>query len=300
MLTMGILYAHYTPELSSSPEGVLDFFSSPGESIPSMLTRMAGMENRTLQRSAARLKKMSVTQVRDSWSAAVEWLTTWDDPILARHTNRTTIPWWRLQHGKHPMTIYFRLHPMDARGRLRSFFWLLLEQMTTYLAQRPGRRDRRVLYDIFDDMAEFGRLPIAADIASYRRKDRIYLMGSFQTPTQWWHAAGKYDGLFGSCGVWVIYRQNEPDAAAYLSKKLGERTVIERTMQVSQSGLVGTSRQSRGYRAHGRQLLDPGELMSLDPDEVVVCVLRHKVKAQRLNVYTDRRFKNRLQNGTKG
>jgi type IV secretion system protein VirD4 len=294
ILPLGLLYTRYGPGQRCSYEGLLDFFTAPRQPIPVLLQRILAMGHKHMRRIASLLTEETPSKLRDDWLAAAEWLLPWNSAVLAYNTNATTIPWQDLQHGPKPSTLYIRMSPADARGRLRPVLRLVLDQMLFQLTNRPPSDYDHPIYLILDDVAELGRLPIMDDVASFKRKFGFQLMAVFQSPSQAWHETGRFTTLFNACGCWVIYRQNEPDSAKYLAEKLGETTVTETVERVEVSPFGAARRRARTKQQRRRMLLTPGEVGSIPPDKVAICIKDQKVWADQVNVYEDVNFQGRI------
>jgi type IV secretion system protein VirD4 len=293
IIPLAILYGHESGTFSTFA-GMLDYFSDPSRTVEQALRAMGGMPHPTLQRGVGRLTKQVLNQLRHDWTAAAEWLTLWEGPILARNTSRTTIPWAAMQHGARPMTVYLRIASGDAHGRLRPVVRMLLDQVLFQLTNRPPTTHVRELILVLDDVGELGYFGILEDIAAFKRKWGLRLMLPFQSPSQVWHEQGRFAGVLNSCGCWVIYRQNDPDSARYLAEKLGERTVEAPADRVSSKGWLTRPTRTVGESVYRRDLLSAGEILSLRRDEVIVCIRGSKVRAKRINAYRRQPFAGRL------
>jgi len=267
---------------------MLDVFSDVTKKPRVFLQSLAHHEHPSIRRGAGRLLQQSERKLSDDWSAATEWLTRWEDPKLARSTSRTTIPWRALQVGPDPMTLYIRVSSDDARGRLHRLIRMTYDLMVFQLAHTGVRSQRRELDWYFDDVGILGDFPPLDDIAVEHRKDRYRMIAAFQAPEQAWHESGRYAGLLNSCGCWVIYRQNSPDSAKFLEAKLGETTVMEPLQRVTTS--IGRWGRSRSLQPYKRPMLTYGEIQSMRPGKVVVCLRDLKVQGDRISVYADRHF----------
>lgn len=286
VLTSQYVAHEHTPP-SCTFEEMLDFFSLPKKPVK-VLEELTQHWHPSVSRGASRMLQQTPRKIQDDWTAAAEWLTRWEDPKLSRNTSATTIPWRELQHGDRPMTIYLRMSSDDARGRLNRLVRMIYDLMVFQLTHRGIRDYRRELDWYFDDVGVLGDFPPMDDIVVEHRKDGFRLIAAFQSPEQAWHESGRYAGLLNSCGCWVISRQNSPDSAKFLEAKLGDTTVTEAVDRVNTSGW--RFGHSRGMQAYKRPLLTYGEIQSMAPGQVVMCVRHLKVYGQRMNVYEDRRF----------
>jgi len=273
---------------------MLDFYSSSELKPREVLQSMTSHPHPSVRRGASRLLQKTPQKLQDDWNAATEWLTRWEDPQLARATSATTIPWQTMQTGPTPMTLYFRISSDDARGRLHRLYRMVTDLMVFQLAElkRAHAGSVRDLDWVFDDVGVLGDFPPLEDIVVEHRKDQFRLMAMFQAPEQAWHDAGHRSGLLNSCGCWVISRQNSPDSAKFLESKLAETTVVE---PVDRTTIGSTWSRSRGVQSYKRPLMTFGEIQSMAPGEVVMCLRHLKVKGERLNVYHDRVFQKVLQ-----
>jgi type IV secretory pathway TraG/TraD family ATPase VirD4 len=294
IIPLSMMLTHYSTRFAHSYEGLLDFFSTPGFSIQDAITLMSQSPFQTLRRGAARLHNQDARVLKADWAAAAEWLTLWESQVLARNTNGTTIPWEQLEQGPSPMTVYFKVSPSDARGRLRPVIRLMLDQVLFLITNRASMDYVRELLMLFEDADNLGPLPILAEIGTDKRKYGLRLMLLYQSPAQLRIGIDYHGPLLNSCGCWVVYGQYEPDDAAYLSRKFAETTVLEPMDRISHRSGQLSRTLSRGVQTRTVALMPAGELLSLDRDQILICVEGKKIKARRINAERRAPFKGRL------
>lgn len=208
---------------------------------------------------ARELKGLPLPKRSELWKSARERLRVFDDPILARNTDDTTIPLDELQHGERPQTVYVRVTPDDARGSLRGIVRLLLDQHLATAGQRrvTGQFRWHELLNL-DDQFELGYLAAADHTGAFYREYGLWLMSTFQSFEQL-GAYGSYASLLDNSKTWVCFRPRHTASAKRLSEKLGVTTVREMRTTRGQQGM------SRTEVSHARPLMTPDEVEQI-PD----------------------------------
>jgi type IV secretion system protein VirD4 len=119
------------------------------------------------------------------------------------------------------------------------------------------------LYLSLDEFTNFGMIPGIAEKLSIIRHKKIGVMLGFQDYSQLLKVYGKDDAtqMFSQPGTKFFFRPRTLEVAEKISKMAGMTTVYERKM---------TSSGHIQERESGRPLIDPGEVLALPEEEMIV------------------------------
>lgn len=122
---------------------------------------------------------------------------------------------------------------------------------------------QKPLYLSLDEFTNFGMIPGIAEKLSIIRHKNIGVMLGFQDYSQLLKVYGKDDAtqLFSQPGTKFFFRPRTLEVAEKISKMAGNMTVYERKM---------TSSGHIQERESGRPLIDPGEVLALAEQEMLV------------------------------
>jgi type IV secretion system protein VirD4 len=126
-----------------------------------------------------------------------------------------------------------------------------------------NREFQKPLYLSLDEFTNFGMIPGIAEKLSIIRHKNIGVMLGFQDYSQLLKVYGKDDAtqLFSQPGTKFFFRPRTLEVAEKISKMAGNMTVYERKM---------TSSGQIQERESGRPLIDPGEVLALAEQEMLV------------------------------
>jgi type IV secretion system protein VirD4 len=160
-------------------------------------------------------------------------------------------PWLRVMVG---LAVHASINPVEAVPAHRPLF--LLDEAATLGEVK----------EIQDTMGQ-GR--------AYHQKVFIY-----QDMAQLKKANPSYATVLANCQINVAFAVNDLDTARVISERLGEETVATRSYGVSSGAdALFSHHQNMGQGEHGRRLLQPSEVMTLDDALAVVTMQGLTVKA---------------------
>jgi type IV secretion system protein VirD4 len=222
----------------------------------------------TVIASAARDMLNRPDQERGSvLSTAMSFLSIYRDGIVAQNTKRSDFRIRDLMYADKPVSLYLVVRPSD-KDRLKPLMRLILNQIVRNLtageinpADQKGDENRLLL--MLDEFPSFGRLEVfqeaLAFIAGYGIK--AYLI--MQDITQLWAAYGKHESILSNCHIRIAYAPNNPDTAGWLSKMIGQTTVVRKDTTISGKKLGNLQNVSQTYHSSARPLMTPDEVMRL-------------------------------------
>ena len=204
-------------------------------------------------------------------SSAQAFLSIYRDPLVARNISRSDFSIHDLMHQKNPVSLYLVVRPAD-KDRLKPLMRLILNQIVRVLTRdeqkfeggQPAKSYEQRLLLMLDEFPSFGRLEVfqeaLAYIAGYGLK--AYLI--MQDIAQLQAAYGPNESIIANCHLRVAYAPNNPKTAEWLSKLLGQATVVKEDYTTSgkrSGGFLG--HVSRSFHSMARPLMTPDEVMRL-------------------------------------
>ena len=231
-------------------------------------------------------------------STAMSFLGLYRDPTVAAVTSRCD---WRIADlisAEHPVSLYLVVPPSDI-SRTKPLIRLILNQigrrLTESLDGSDGIARRHNLLLMLDEFPALGRLDFfesaLAFMAGYGLKSFLIA----QSLNQIEKAYGPNNAILDNCHVRVAFASNDERTAKRISDALGTATELRAQKNYAGHRLspwLGHLMVSRQETA--RQLLTPGEVMQLPPDDEIVMVSGHPpVKAKKIRFFADPNFRAR-------
>ena len=302
LLVGAILHVLYA-EPDKTLAGVASFLSDPKRTIEQTLAAMMATPHlgetgvHPVVASAAReLLNKSDNERSGVLSTAMSFLGLYRDPVVAQVTRACQ---WRiadLVEGERPATLYLVVPPSDI-SRTKPLVRLILNQIGRRLTEEltPKRNRHRVLL-MLDEFPALGRLDFfesaLAFMAGYSLKSFLIA----QSLNQIEKAYGPNNAILDNCHVRVSFATNDERTAKRVSDALGTATELRAMKNYAGHRLspwLGHLMVSR--QETGRQLLTPGEVMQLPPDDEIVMVAGlPPIRAKKARYFRDRRFAERI------
>ncbi len=193
------------------------------------------------------------------------------DPLIRQNTAESDFSLDELVDGPAPMTMYFVVQPNDL-DRLSSLCRIFITQLLnrlvhgmTFEGGRAQRRRRHSLVLMLDEFAAMKNLPAfessLAFIAGYGVRAHLIVQDLDQIIKHY----GRENGILGNCSIRIAFAPNTNVTADYLSKELGNQTVVRE--KISTSGREWSLKDSRSSSMDevSRPLLTPDEARRLKP-----------------------------------
>ena len=210
---------------------------------------------------------------------------------------------WRiadLVKADKPVSLYLVVPPSDI-SRTKPLVRLILNQIGRRLTEKlasqcDGQKQRQVLL-MLDEFPALGRLDFfetsLAFMAGYGL--RSFLIA--QSLNQIEKAYGPNNSILDNCHVRIAFATNDERTAKRLSDAIGSTTEMRSMRNYAGHRLapwlshVMVSRQETA-----RQLITPGEIMQLPPDEELLLLSGFPpIRAKKLKYYLDKNFTGRVQ-----
>ncbi|MGV7120505.1 conjugal transfer protein TraG [Sphingopyxis sp. 550A] len=302
LLVGAILHVLYA-EPDKTLAGVAAFLSDPSRTIEQTLAAMmatphlgeAGVHP-VVASTARELLNKSENERSGVLSTAMSFLGLYRDPVVAQVTRACH---WRiadLVEGERPATLYLVVPPSDI-SRTKPLIRLVLNQIGRRLTEElnPSGKRHRVLL-MLDEFPALGRLDFfesaLAFMAGYGLKSFLIA----QSLNQIERAYGPNNAILDNCHVRVSFATNDERTAKRVSDALGTATEMRAMKNYAGHRLspwLGHLMVSRSETA--RQLLTPGEVMQLPPDDEIVMVAGvHPIRAKKARYFQDHRLSERI------
>ena len=302
LLVGTILHVLYA-EADKTLAGVAAFLSDPRRPIESTLWAMmttphlgeAGVH--PVVASAAReLLNKSANERSGVLSTAMSFLGLYRDPVVAQVTRTCE---WRIKdlvEGELPVTLYLVVPPSDI-SRTKPLIRLILNQIGRRLTEDlKARQSRHRLLLMLDEFPALGRLDFFESALAFMAGYGIQSFLIAQSLNQIEKAYGPNNAILDNCHVRVSFATNDERTAKRISDALGTATEMRAMKNYAGHRLspwLGHLMVSRSETA--RQLLTPGEIMQLPPDDEIVMVAGiPPIRAKKVRYFKDRRFTQRV------
>lgn len=307
LLVGAILHILYAEEEKTLAR-VANFLSDPERSFAATLTVMLrtnhlGDAHHTavhpVVASAAReLLNKSENERSGVLSTAMSFLGLYRDPTVAEVTSSCD---WRISdlvEGVQPCSLYLVVPPSDI-SRTKPLVRLILNQIGRRLTERldlAGSGRRHQLLMMLDEFPALGRLDFFETSLAFMAGYGIRAFLIAQSLNQIEKAYGEYNAILDNCHVRVAFATNDERTAKRISDALGTATEQRAMRNYAGHRLapwlahVMVSRQETA-----RQLLTPGEVMQLPPDDELVLVAGlSPIRAKKLRYFRDPNFAGRV------
>ncbi|SHL82304.1 type IV secretion system protein VirD4 [Roseovarius marisflavi] len=229
-------------------------------------------------------------------STAMSFLGLYRDPVVAHVTRRCD---WRIADlisAAGPTTLYLVVPPSDI-SRTKPLIRLVLNQIGRRLTEdlHDTKRRHRVLM-MLDEFPALGRLDFFESALAFMAGYGIKSLLIAQSLNQIEKVYGQNNATLDNCHVRVSFAANDERTAKRVSDALGTATEMKAMRNYAGHRLapwLGHLMVSRSETA--RQLLTPGEIMQLPPDDEIVMVAGSPpIRAKKARYFEDRRFAERV------
>ena len=301
-LLVGVILHVLYAEKDKTLAGVANFLADPQRTIETtlramMTTQHLGDRVHPVVASAAReLLNKSDNERSGVLSTAMSFLGLYRDPVVAQVTSRCD---WRiadLVDADRPVSLYLVVPPSDI-SRTKPLMRLILNQIGRRLTEGlDAARSRRRLLLMLDEFRALGRLEFFEQALAFMAGYRIKAFLIVQSLNQIEAAYGANNAILDNCHVRVAFSTNDERTARRISDSLGTATELRAMKNYAGHRLspwLGHLMVSRQETA--RQLLTPGEVMQLPPDEEVIQVSgAAPIRALKVRYYLDPRLAGRV------
>lgn len=271
------LFSHFAYSETPTPVAAYEFFTlNPWESVLEALENSPSI-------IARQQKNILVGGTEDIKGGIVpgvaNLLQFLQDPKIARFTSSSldAPDFGRLKEKA--ISVYYCMHEQDIK-RLQPlstvFYTIVLEQLTR---ANPTKGNIPVLL-LLDEFANIGKLPDFDTTITVTRGRGIGIWMGIQNMSQ----LEKYEKhnaevIMGVVGTRIALHSMDNKSAEYISKSLGDTTIVIEKETISDGGgVLRRQSQSKSYSSQEikRPLITPSEVNLIGKDEAIVKVLNYK------------------------
>jgi type IV secretion system protein VirD4 len=203
-------------------------------------------------------------------SSAKTYLTLVKDPIIAANTGRSDFRIMDLMNHERPVSLYVVTRGGD-KERLRPLIRLLLTMAMRqlmgvelkYHEGQPLQPHKHRLLMMLDEFPSLGRLQIIQDALPKCAGYGIKAFLAAQNREQMFGAYGQHQSITANCHIRIVYAPNEWESAEWISRMVGNTTIVKEDVTESGTRLGSLKNVSRTYHEVSRPLLTPDEIMDL-------------------------------------
>lgn len=257
-----------------------------------MLDRMSRSKaaNGLVARAADRLLQKSDRERSGVISTAQSQTHILDAPRLVANLAASDFSFGALKAK--PATVFLVL-PADRLVAFGRWLRLMITEALTELVRRPGRPDQPVLF-VLDEFAALGHLEPVETAMGLLAGYGVQLWPILQDLSQLKDLyPNRWPTFLGNAGVVQSFGVAETVTAAWLSERLGTRTVALRNRSLAGATLGADSpgKYSEAHAVSGRPLMTVDELLRLPADQELLLLPGHPpIKASKLAYFRDKEF----------
>ncbi len=204
-------------------------------------------------------------------STAVSFLSVYRDPLIAANTSDATLRIRDLVDGDKPVSLYIMLREED-KDRLMPVARVLLTQLIRVLLrpelqfengkQVPPYKHRLLL--LLDEFPSFGKLGVLEEALSYIAGYGIKAYLIMQDMSQLWKSYGRDESIISNSHVRVVYTPNKVETAEYISRMVGQTTVVKEDISASGRRYSSSLKNvTTRFSEVSRSLITPDEVLRL-------------------------------------
>jgi type IV secretion system protein VirD4 len=299
LLTATILHVCYTAPRKSLA-GVWAFLTQQHDSLEQCLKAMAhtahsshGVHQAIRSMTTAITNITGDRELSSVWTTAIRPLVLYNDPLVARSTDTSTLSLDDLQYGKAPLSLYLIAPSPMALERLHPLYRVILDVAMTRLMEHPVRTWQQRLLVCGDELPWYGYTRAIdkgiAVMAGYGIKGLLVT----QDLPALEEVYGQHTAIWGNTDVKIFHAPTNDLTAKRISENLMGRGTMEHPVESRQAGLLG--RRSVAFQHVARPLLTTDEVMELDPRLEIVRMSGVKpILAEKVNYRTDPYFQRRV------
>lgn len=304
-LLVGVILHVLYAEADKTLTGCARFLSNPERSFESTLNAMLSTRHLehdgssdthpVVAQAARELLNKSENERSGVLSTAMSFLGLYRDPVVAAVTARSDFRISDLVEADRPLSLYLVVPPSDI-SRTKPLIRLLLNQMGRRLTEDLPDDGQRKLLMMMDEFPTLGRMDFFETSLAFMAGYGVRAFLIAQSLNQIEKAYGPNNSILDNCHVRVAFATNDERTAKRISEAVGATT--EQRTQRNYAGhrlAPWLSHVMVSAQETSRQLLTPGEVMQLRPeDEIVMLSGAPPIRAKKLRYFEDRNFARRV------
>jgi type IV secretion system protein VirD4 len=202
------------------------------------------------------------------WSTAIRPLVLYNDPLIAKSTDTSTLDVHDLQYGPGPVSLYLIAPSPRALTRLYPLYRVVLDVAMARLMEHPVRTWQHRLLVVADELPAYGYVRSIDSGPADMRKYGIKGLLVTQDLAQLEEVYGDKTPIWGNTDLKIFHAPTNDLTAKRISENMLGRETLTNPVEQRQAGLLG--RRSVALQHVGRPLLTTDEMMELDPRKEIV------------------------------
>ena len=305
-LLVGVILHVLYAEEDKTLAGCASFLSDPSRPFKETLSRMLNSKHIAAEdgkrsvhpvvaQAARELLNKAENERSGVLSTALSFLSLYRDPVVAEVTSASDWQISDLVDSERPVSLYLVVPPSDL-SRTKPLMRLVLNQIGRRLTETLPDSGRRKVLLMLDEFPALGRLDFFESALAFMAGYGVRAFLIAQSLNQIEKAYGPNNAILDNCHVRVAFATNDERTAKRISEALGAKTELRSQKNYTGHRLAPwLSHMMVSRQETQRQLLTPGEIMQLPPDQEVVMVSgTAPVLAEKLRYFEDRNFTTRI------
>jgi len=231
-------------------------------------------------------------EISSVWTTAIRPLVLYNDPLVAKSTDTSTLDLNDLQYGAVPLSLYLIAPSPMALERLHPLYRVILDVAMTRLQEHPVRTWQQRLLFCGDEFTWYGYTRVidkgVSVMAGYGQKALLVT----QDIPMLEEVFGQRSGIWGNTDLKIFHAPTNDLTAERISTTILGRGTIEHPVESKQEGLFG--QRSVSFQHVARSLLTTDEVMELDPRFQIVRLGVKPILCRKVDYLTDPYFQRRV------
>lgn len=225
-------------------------------------------------------------------------LSIFESPNVERNTSKSDFKILDLMAAEKPSSLYIVIPPgqLQPLAPLLRIMIIQCVQLLTPEMDYTGNTNKvkfnHRLLMLLDEFPAIGKMEILEKAIGFVAGYGMKMMLVVQSLDQLNKIYSENNMFMGNCQVQVFYTANDNKTAEYISKTIGQETIIQKN--TSSNGGIFKSKNISISKA-GRDLIKPDEMRRFPLDKILLLVGgKPPIKSKKILFFSDKRFKNKV------
>jgi type IV secretion system protein VirD4 len=203
-------------------------------------------------------------------STTVTQLSLYFDPMVSHAVSKSDFTINDICNSEKPSTLYLVTDPNNKdrfQPLIRLMLNIILRRLTAKMNFEKGNGQsphKHRLLLLLDEFPSLGYIPILEESISFMAGYGIKAMLIAQDLNQIYAKYKKTESIIANCNIISAFNPNNPDTAAWISKKLGDITIVKHNISVSgKRGDIVQNNSSNSIAEIKRNLMTAEEIMTM-------------------------------------
>ncbi|WP_067321629.1 type IV secretory system conjugative DNA transfer family protein [Streptobacillus felis] len=225
-------------------------------------------------------------------------LSIFESPNVEKNTSKSDFRILDLMAAEKPISLYIVVPPGQIQPLAPLLRILVIQcvQLLTPEMDYSGNSNKikfnHRLLMLLDEFPAIGKMEILEKAIGFVAGYGMKMMLVVQSLDQLNKIYTENNMFMGNCQVQVFYTANDNKTADYISKTIGQETIV--TKNVSSDGGI-FSKKNISVSKSGRDLIKPDEMRRFPLDQILLLVGgKPPIKSKKVLFFTDKRFKDKV------